>query len=202
MGYDFSNAFGHLKSDKVMAFLIKKFGHKITFDDRYDSNYSKAIANLIIEQQVSFNAANAIKKRFNKLIKNISNQELLDLDLNKLKLIGISSRKCEYIKNVYAYFKSSNFDFEIHNNKEIIDELTKIKGIGSWTAKMFLMFVLFRENVFSSKDLAIINSIKQNYKFKEVDGIILDKLTTKWSPYNTIASLLLWKSIEEKIFYL
>ena len=75
MGYDFSNAFGHLKSDKVMAFLIKKFGHKITFDDRYDSNYSKAIANLIIEQQVSFKAAIAIKKRFNKLIKNISNQE-------------------------------------------------------------------------------------------------------------------------------
>ena len=64
------------------------------------------------------------------------------------------------------------------------------------------MFVLFRENVFSSKDLAIINSIKQNYKYKEVDGIILDELTTKWSPYNTVACLLLWKSIEEKIFYL
>ena len=202
MGYDFSNAFGHLKSDKVMDFLIRKFGHKITFDDRYDSNYSKAIANLIIEQQVSFKAAIAINKRFNKLIKNISNQELLDLDLNKLKLIGISSRKCEYIKNIYEYFKSSNFDFEKHNNTEIINELTKIKGIGSWTAKMFLMFVLFRENVFSSKDLAIINSIKQNYKYKEVDGIILDELTTKWSPYNTVACLLLWKSIEEKIFYL
>ena len=86
--------------------------------------------------------------------------------------------------------------------KYMREELTKIKGIGSWTAKMFRMFVLFRENVFSSKDLAIINSIKQNYKFKEVDGVILDKLTTKWSPYNTIASLLLWKSIEEKIFYL
>ena len=79
MGYDFSNAFGHLKSDKVMAFLIKKFGHKITFDDRYDSNYSKAIANLIIEQQVSFKAAIAIKKRFNKLIKNISNHQILIL---------------------------------------------------------------------------------------------------------------------------
>lgn len=201
MGYNFSNAFKHLKSDKVMAFLIEEFSDKITFDDRFDSNYPKAIANLIIEQQVSFKAAIAIKKRFDKLIKNISNQEVLDLDSNKLKLIGLSSRKCEYIKNVYSYFKSSNFDFEKHTDKEIIEELTKIKGIGSWTAKMFLMFILFRENVFSSKDLAIINSIKKNYKYNEVDGDVLNELTSKWSPYKTIACLLLWKSIEEKNFY-
>ena len=83
MGYNFSNAFKHLKSDEVMAFLIKEFSDKITFDDRFDSNYPKAIANLIIEQQVSFKAAIAIKKRFDKLIKNISNQEILDLDSNR-----------------------------------------------------------------------------------------------------------------------
>ena len=201
MEYNFSKSFNHLKSDKVMAFLIDKFGDKISLNDRYDLDYAKAISNLIIEQQISFKAAFAIKKRFNKLVKNFSKQELLDIDLNKLRSIGLSLKKSEYIKNVYTYFKDSDFDFEKHTDKEIINELIKIKGVGTWTAKMFLIFVMLRKDIFSEKDLALNNSIKQNYNFEKDDKIMLNKLTKKWTPYKTIASLLLWKSIEEKIFY-
>ena len=201
MNQNFSKAFDHLKSDKVMAFLIKNFGEKISLNDRYNSNYAKAISYLIIEQQVSFKAAFAIKKRFNKLIKNFSNQKVLNISLAELQSIGISYKKAEYIKNVYSYFKESNFDFKKHGDDQIVKELIKIKGVGTWTAKMFLIFVLFKEDVFSEKDLALVNSIKQNYYFDKVDENKLNKLTKKWTPYKTTASLLLWKSIEEKKFY-
>ena len=66
---------------------------------------------------------------------------------------------------------------------------------------MFLIFILFRQDIFSKKDLALINSIKINYGIKDLSNKKLDKLILSWKPYNTIASLLLWKSIEEKYFY-
>ena len=66
---------------------------------------------------------------------------------------------------------------------------------------MFLIFILFRQDIFSKKDLALINSIKINYGIKDLTNKKLDKLILSWKPYNTIASLLLWKSIEEKYFY-
>ena len=66
---------------------------------------------------------------------------------------------------------------------------------------MFLIFILFRENIFSKKDIALLNSIKLNYDIKNLSNERLDELIKSWAPYNTYASLLLWKSIEEKIFY-
>ena len=69
------------------------------------------------------------------------------------------------------------------------------------TAEMFLIFILFRKNIFSIKDIALINSIKKNYKIMNLDSQKLNELIRSWEPYNTAASLLLWKSIEEKTFY-
>ena len=66
---------------------------------------------------------------------------------------------------------------------------------------MFLIFILFRKNIFSEKDIALINSIKINYRIMSLDSQKLNELIRSWEPYNTTASLLLWKSIEEKIFY-
>jgi len=79
--------------------------------------------------------------------------------------------------------------------------LTKIKGIGKWTTEMFLIFILFRKNIFSNGDLALINSIKVNYNINNLSNKKLDTLKKSWSPHKTTASLLLWKSIEEKIFF-
>ena len=192
--------FKHLKKDKVMEFLINMFGDKIDIKDRYFSNYAKAIAELIIEQQISFKVAISIKKKFNDLISDKSNNEILEIDDNKLKSIGISRMKVKYIKNVYQYFLDSKIDFDSLGDNKIINELTTIKGVGSWTAEMFLIFILFRENIFSKKDIALLNSIKLNYDIKNLSNERLDELIKSWAPYNTYASLLLWKSIEEKYF--
>ena len=196
---DYSDAFKVLKNDQVMSFLIKRFKNEIDITDRYNNDYAKAISDLIIEQQISFKAAITIKKKFNLLLNNSDN--LLDIADEKIRLIGISSRKVEYIKNVYKFFESNEFDFQKLTDEETIKILCEIKGIGSWTAEMFLIFILFRQDIFSKKDLALINSIKINYGIKDLSNKKLDKLILSWKPYNTIASLLLWKSIEEKYFY-
>jgi len=198
---DFSKAFRHLEKDEVMSFLIKRFGDEITLKDRYESNYAKAISLLIIEQQVSFKAAIRIKERFLKLITGKSNDEVIRIKNEEMKKVGLSKRKVEYIKNTYLFFDKYKIEFDYLNENEIVKELSKIKGVGKWTAEMFLIFILFKENIFSKGDLALINSIKKNYKKEKLSDLDLEKIVEKWSPYKTTASLLLWKSIEEKIFY-
>ena len=198
---NFEEAFNHLKSDKVMSFLIQKFGKEITLYDRYEDNYAKAISLLIIEQQVSFKAAITIKKRFIKIIDKKNNKDILGIEDEKLQSIGISNRKVSYIKNTYQYFEENKIEFQKLNDNEIIKELIKIKGVGLWTAEMFLIFILFKINIFSKGDLALINSVKKNYQIENLDDLKLERITQKWEPYKSIASLLLWKSIEEKVFY-
>lgn len=198
---NFKDAFNHLKNDKVMLFLISKFKNDITLNDRYESDYPKAISMLIIEQQVSFKAAITIKKRFLTLIKNKSKDQILEIENNKMQSIGISHRKVDYIKNTYLFFRDNKIDFEKISEKQVVKELTRIKGVGKWTSEMFLIFILFKTNIFSKGDLALINSIKVNYNINQLSDQKLDDFIKKWSPYNTIASLLLWKSIEEKVFY-
>ena len=184
-----------------MSFLISKFGQQITLKDRYDSNFAKAISLLIIEQQVSFKAAITIKKRFLKLISEKDDIEIININDNEMQAIGISNRKVKYIKNTYTYFIKSKIDFKKLSPKEVVKELTQIKGIGNWTAEMFLIFILFNTNIFSKGDLALLNSIKLNYGIKDLSNQKIDYFIKKWAPFNTTASLLLWKSIEEKVFF-
>lgn len=198
---NFSEAFDHLKKDEVMSFLIKKLGNQITLTDRYDKDFAKAISLLIIEQQVSFKAAITIKGRFLNLILNKTSKEIINIDDLQMQSIGISHRKVNYIKNTYSYFIKNKIDFKTLDEKGVIKELTQIKGIGKWTAEMFLIFILFKTDVFSKGDLALLNSIKINYSLKDLSNKKLDSFIKKWTPFNTIASLLLWKSIEEKIFF-
>ena len=196
----YQNAFKHLKKDPVMKRLIEKLGENIDLENRKDKDLAKAISKLIIEQQVSFKAANTIKKRFENKIKNLNYEEVISIKNDSLKSIGISFRKVEYIKNVYTYFLNTNFNFYEKNTDDVIRELTNIKGVGKWTAEMFLIFILFKNDIFSKGDLALLNSIKINYSVKELSDQVLNKIIEKWSPYKTIASLLLWESIEKKIF--
>ena len=194
-------AYNFLSKDKCLDYLIKRFSEEINISERYDSNYSRALALLIIEQQVSFKAAITIKERFLKMINNLDNLEVLQIHSDDLQSIGISYRKVEYIKNVYEYFQKSNLDFQKSSEDDVIKELTKIRGIGLWSAQMFLIFVLYRINIFSKGDLALMNSLKINYQIDIKNTDHVDKLIDKWSPYKTVASLILWKSIEEKYFY-
>ena len=197
----YNKPFNHLKKDKVMEQLINKLGYQIDIRDRYFKNYAKAISEIIIEQQISFKAAISIKKKFNILISGLSDKQIIEIDDTQLKEIGISNMKVNYIKNVYRYFQNNKIDFKKFKDNEVINMLTEIKGVGSWTAEMFLIFILFREDIFSKKDLALLNSIKKNYNINDLSNEKLDLLIESWRPYNTFASLLLWKSIEENIFY-
>jgi DNA-3-methyladenine glycosylase II len=194
-------AYNYLSKDSCLKFLIKRFSDEIDISERYNENYAKALAFLVIEQQVSFKAAITIKKRFLDKVNNLSDVEILNLEITDLQSIGISLRKVHYIQNVYKYFQDSNFDFKSASNKDIISELTKIKGIGLWSAEMFLMFILMRINIFSLGDLALMNSLKVNYKINIKDKDAVESLIELWSPYKSVASLLLWKSIEEKYYY-
>ncbi len=197
----FDKAFKHLEKDEIMKFLIKNFGDKIEINNHYYENYAKAISELIIEQQISFKVAKTIKKKFNILIKDLTDNQIIHLENSKIKSLGLSGRKVDYIKNVYTFFNKNKFNFEELDDDEVIKVLCKIKGVGSWTAEMFLIFILFRENIFSVKDIALINSIRINYKINNLHSQKLNELIESWKPHNTIASLLLWKSIEEKVFY-
>ena len=194
-------AYNYLSKDPCLDHLIDKFSNRINILERFNENYPLALAYLIIEQQVSFKAAITIKKRFIQKVEKLSNDEILKLNDKDLQSIGISFRKATYIKNVFKYFKENSFDFINSSNEEVINELIKIKGIGVWSSEMFLMFVLMRINIFSKGDLALMNSIKINYKIDIKDDNKLNSLVDSWSPYKSVASLLLWKSIEEKYFF-
>ncbi len=192
-------AYNYLSKDDCLNHLILKFSDVIDISERYNENYAKALAYLIIEQQVSFKAAITIKKRFSDMITDLSNNEILKLD--NLQSIGISHRKVSYIQNVYNYFQDSKYDFKSASNKDVITELVTIKGIGLWSAQMFLIFVLMRIDIFSPGDLALMNSLKINYKIDINNKKTVESLVEQWSPYKSVASLLLWKSIEEKYYY-
>ena len=191
--------FTFLSSDPVMDFFIKEFGNQIDPLDRHNNNYAIALSNLIIEQQISFKAAITIKKKFDDLTKLLSNREILEIDNETIQSIGISFRKVDYIKNIISFFENEKPDFSALNDKEISKKLCSIKGIGPWTSEMFLLFVFHKPDIFSFGDIALINSIKVNYNLSNDNEI--KELTLKWKPYRSIASLLLWKSIENQIFY-
>ena len=192
-------AFEHLKKDPTMSFFISNFGNEIDVNERNNSNYAIALCNLIIEQQISFKAAITIKKKFHDLISNKSNKQILELENSTIQKVGVSFKKVEYMKNVLSFFTENHLDLENLDENEIEKKLIKIKGIGKWTIEMFLMFVVLKPDIFSFGDLALINSIKKNYGISDKNEI--SKLTLSWSPYRTVASLLLWFSIEKNIFY-
>ena len=184
-----------------MEFLISRYHDKISLDDYKSTNYALSLSNLIIDQQISFKAAITIKKRFALIIQNLSYTEILNLDNDKIQSIGISFRKVEYIKNVFSFFIENEKRFIDLDAEKMKEELISIKGIGKWTIEMFLMFELGKPDIFSKGDIALINSVKRNYKMDDLDNDKLNNLIKSWSPYNSTASLLLWKSVEEKVFF-
>ena len=192
-------AFNQLSKDPIMESLINSLGHKINPTERYNRNYALAICNLIIEQQISFKAAITIKNKFKELISGLSNSDIIRLDNNKVQSIGLSFRKVEYMKNVLIFFEKNNYEFENFTNKEVFEKLISIKGVGKWTCEMFLIFVLFRPDIFSFGDIALINSIKKNYNVNS--RLQIEEIVKNYKPFRSIASLILWASVESDTFY-
>ena len=192
-------AFNQLSKDPIMESLINSLGHKINPTERYNRNYALAICNLIIEQQISFKAAITIKNKFKELITGLSNSDIIKLDNNKVQSIGLSFRKVEYMKNVLIFFEKNNYEFENFTNNEVFEKLISIKGVGKWTCEMFLIFVLFRPDIFSFGDIALINSIKKNYNVNS--RLQIEEIVNNYKPYRSIASLILWASVESDTFF-
>ncbi|HQA96216.1 MAG TPA: DNA-3-methyladenine glycosylase 2 family protein, partial [Candidatus Colwellbacteria bacterium] len=154
----------------------------------------------IIFQQISGKAGDAILAKFRSLFpkKRISAKKFLALGEPEIRAAGISAQKAKYLKSLAEHFCGKKIrikDFDKMTDEEVITELTRIKGIGRWTAEMFLMSTLGRENVFSAGDLGLRKGLMKVYGFDEYPPEKkVEKITSAWAPYKTYGCLALWRS--------
>lgn len=163
-------------------------------------NYFADLCEAIINQQLSDKAARTIFNRFKKLFPKeiITADKLLKNSDNKIREIGTSWKKVSFMKGLAEKIVNKEIELEKLdqlNDQEVINVLTKLRGIGRWTAEMFLMFSLAREDVFSAGDLGLRRAIQNIYKLKREPNIKqMEKISKRWLPYRTYAALILWKS--------
>lgn len=200
---DLNSAAKHLsKNDKVLSTIIKNIG---IINLTRQKKYFNLLLGSIISQQLSTYAASSIHKRFMDFFKNNPQPEfILRTDDSALRLLGLSNAKVKYIKDLSEKILSGEVKlkgFAKMSDNDIIVELTKVKGIGEWTAHMFLLFTLGRLNILPFGDLGIRKSIMVNYRLKKLPDEKKIKLIAKnnnWHPYCSIASLYLWRSLDTK----
>lgn len=175
------------------------------FDDisiQHSENYFLSLCREIITQQLAGGAARAIFGRFEMLFvkEKITPELVLSLADETIRSTGASWAKVRYIKDLARCVATKTIHLtKIHelSDKEVIQELIKVKGIGPWTAEMFLMFSLGREDVFSYGDLGLRHAMQKLYTLKKEPTIKqMERITSKWSPYRTYGALLLWRSID------
>ncbi len=166
--------------------------------DRYiNDNLFQELVRSIIAQQVSTKAAKTIYQRIVDKFE-IKPENFLECDKDDLQSIGISYRKVEYLKNLSSQVHSKELNLETItslSNEEIIQEITKVKGLGIWSAEVFLMFALGRNDITSFGDLMIKRGIAKVYQLNDLPTKEkFQELTKKWSPYNTIAHFYIWEA--------
>ena len=166
------------------------------------NDYFVDLVETIINQQLSDKAASTIFGRLKKLMPRgiLTPQNILKTKDDDIRNAGISYSKIKYIKGIASEIDSGKLDlkkFDKKSDEEVLEELIKLKGIGKWSAEMFLMFSLGREDIFSAGDLGLKNAIKKLYSLKkEPTEKQLIKISSKWKPYRTIASRILWRSLD------
>jgi DNA-3-methyladenine glycosylase II len=156
----------------------------------------------IVWQQLSWQAACAIHERLLAALgtRRPRPKDLLEISRRELLRAGLSRQKCSYVRELSHFFDGNRFlrgGINRLGDEEIIDRLTEIKGIGRWTAEMFLIFGLNRQDVFPAGDLGLRKAIGKHYqkRLPIADGT-LDRVTTPWRPYRTIATWYLWRSAD------
>jgi len=167
------------------------------------SDYFITLVESIVSQQLSVKAADTIFNRLKQLFPNetITPEEVLELSDETLRTTGLSRSKITYLKDLASKVTKGELVFETLlqlEDEAVIQELIKVKGIGRWTAEMFLMFSLNRPNVFSPQDVGLQNAIKKLYKLEILTKDDLEKISGKWAPYRTYACRLLWASLKLK----
>jgi len=186
------------KRDPILRKIIKKF-NKGYLTSRKDPFFS--LCRTIIGQQISTKAADSIWSRFEiKCNKKIIPNTVLKLTSRSLRNAGLSRQKTNYLKNIAKSFKNKSFN--IKNLKKMnddlaIDYITQLKGLGVWSAQMFLMFNLNRPDIFPTKDIGLIRAISKNYKTSYPPSErFLNKISKMHSGYRSVFTWYMWRSID------
>ena len=195
------NAIKYLSNkDKVMKFLIKKYKDK-TLTTRKDIFFS--LCNSIIGQQISVAAANSVFKKFEKACRGkINPKRVKNLSTIQLKKCGLSRQKVKGIKELALKFYKKEFNPKLINNmtdEDAINYLTTLRQIGPWSAEMILLFTYNRSNIWPVQDIGLLRAISNNYKKKYFPPkTFVNFLKKKFSPYCSVATWFLWRSIDDE----
>ena len=186
------------KRDLVLRRIIKKY-NKGFLTSRNNPFFS--LCRTIVGQQISTKAANSIWYKFEKKCKKrIIPNTVLKLSARTLKNAGLSRQKISYLKNIAKNFRNKSFGFrelKKMNDEEAINYVTKLKGLGVWSAEMFLMFNLNRPDIFPIKDIGLLRAISKNYKTSYPPSErFLDKISRLHAGYRTVFTWYMWRSID------
>ena len=182
------------KNDKIIAKIIADYP-KERMEMKNDTLHT--LVRSVVGQQISVRAADAIWNRLDEACNNsITENNLLELSIEDMRKTGLSNTKSNYIINI-VNANLSELDWENMNDEEVSNELCKIKGIGPWTADMFLIFRLGRTNILPLGDIGLVNAINLHYNNKEkLSKEKLMKFKEKWSPWCSIATWYMWRSLD------
>jgi DNA-3-methyladenine glycosylase II len=194
----------HLSKDKKLVPLLQTLE---PYQLKKRKNICLRLCASIMSQQLSTRVAEVIFKRFLEVYggNEPTPQQIIDTSFDKLRAIGLSNAKVNYVQNVAKYLLEHNADDKKLNkmtDEEAVAFLTPIKGVGRWTVEMLLMFTLGREDVFAVDDLGIQQAMAKVYKLDVTDKKGLRekmlKISAKWAPYRTYACFYLWKYKDTK----
>jgi DNA-3-methyladenine glycosylase II len=189
----------HLSTiDPVIGKIIQANG---TIQHSQRSDYFAALCESIVSQQISVKAAAKIFERFTDATQ-LRPEHVVALSDEDIKMVGLSGQKARYLHDLAEHFVRDSAVFnhlDTLSNDEVITELTRVKGIGVWTAQMFLMFALVRLDVFAPDDRGIQLAVQKLYSLPTVPARSeLELIATKWAPYQTVACWHLWRSLDNE----
>ncbi len=194
-------AINHLKkSDPVLSSIIERVG---TCRMEFGPPEFHSLAEAIVYQQLNGKAAVTIFKRFAALAGDpVTPDGILKLTDAQLRSVGLSKQKSSYLKDMAQRAARGELDFSRlpeMSDGDVIKHLTQVKGVGVWTAHMFLMFTLRRPNVLPTGDFGIQMAIKKHYKKRKMPKPEqMEKIAKRWEPYRSVACWYLWKSLDVK----
>ena len=186
------------KRDPVLRKIIKKY-NKGFLTTRNNPFFS--LCRTIVGQQISTKAADSIWKKFEKKCKkHIIPKTVLKLSSRSMKSVGLSRQKIDYLKNIAKNFKNKSFnikELKKLSDQESIDYITQLKGLGIWSAQMFLMFNLNRPDIFPTKDIGMLRAISKNYKTSyPPNKRFLKKISRLHVGYRSVFTWYMWRSID------
>ena len=186
-----------MKKDRVMKRLIPQFG-ETSLQTRGDAFVT--LARSIVGQQISVKAAQTVWDRFVALTPTLTPADVLRLKIDDMRAAGLSARKVEYLVDLSLHFDAGKLHVDTWQSMDdeiIIAELTAIRGIGRWTAEMFLIFHLMRPNVLPLDDVGLINGISRNYfSGEKVSRSEVREVAQAWAPWCSVATWYIWRSLD------